>query len=127
MDRGVAVVRVAGDMDFANADALTSVMSDVLEAGHQDVVLDLAELDFVDSGGLGAMVAAWKATRAAGASLALACDRKHLLQMLRITGLIKIFAVHPTLAACLSSARAARSGGRAASRGKPVLQMQEAG
>jgi anti-sigma B factor antagonist len=114
-------------MDFANADRLTSVVSDVLEAGHPDVVLDLAELDFMDSGGLGAMVAAWKATRAVGASLQVACDRRPLLQMLRITGLIKVFAVQPTLAACLSAARAAGSASRAAALGQPALRMQEVG
>jgi anti-anti-sigma factor len=130
VDRGVAVVGVAGEMDYANAGELTAVMSDVLDSGHPDVVIDVGDLSFVDSGGLGAMVAAWKATRAAGGSLQLARAREHLLQMLRITGLIKVFVVRPTLAACFPSSPAGRPGHPGTSSPAsvdPLLRVQHAG
>ncbi len=103
MDRSVAVVGLAGEMDYANAGQLTTALRGVLEEGHRETVLDLGQLDFLDSGGLGAVVAGWKAANAAGGSLHLVCDRKHLLQLLGITGLINVFNVHPTLAAYFSA------------------------
>jgi len=134
VDRGIAVVDVAGEMDYANAGELTAVMSEVLDAGHPDVVLDLGRLHFVDSGGLGAIVAAWKATRAAGGSLQLARARNHLLQMLRLTGLIKVFVVHPTLAACFASSATGRpsrpalsSAGPSPVPGRRSLRVRQAG
>lgn len=133
VDRGIAVVDVAGEMDYANAGELTAVMSEVLDSGHPDVVLDLGGLHFVDSGGLGAIVAAWKATRAAGGSLQLARARKHLLQMLRLTGLIKVFVVHPTLAACFASTSGHPSGpghssaGSLSTPGRQTLRVRQAG
>lgn len=128
------MVDVAGEMDYANAGELTAVMNEVLESGHPDVVLDLGDLHFVDSGGLGAIVAAWKSTGAAGGSLQLARARKHLLQMLRLTGLIKVFVVHPTLAACFASTSGRPSGpghyssaGSSSTPGRQTLRVRQAG
>ena len=52
-----AVIVVRGELDLATAPDLDEVVNERLDAG-QEVVLDLRELDFMDSSGLRVLVAA---------------------------------------------------------------------
>ena len=54
---GRAVVVIRGELDLATAPALEAALNQRLDAG-QDVVVDLRELEFMDSTGLRALVAA---------------------------------------------------------------------
>jgi anti-sigma B factor antagonist len=60
---GRAVVVIRGELDLATAPDLDAALMELLDAG-QDVVVDLRELEFMDSTGLRALVAAH--TRADG-------------------------------------------------------------
>jgi anti-sigma B factor antagonist len=66
----VTVLRPIGSMDGRSArDALTSVHAEI-EAGHRNVVIDLGEVEFIDSSGLGTLV---RMLRAADAAARLSC------------------------------------------------------
>jgi len=54
---GRAVVVIRGELDLATAPDLETALSELQEAG-QDVAVDLRELEFIDSTGLRALVAA---------------------------------------------------------------------
>jgi anti-anti-sigma factor len=54
---GRAVVVIRGELDLATAPDLETALSELQEAG-QDVAVDLRELEFMDSTGLRALVAA---------------------------------------------------------------------
>ena len=69
---GRAVVTVRGELDLATAPELETAVMERLDAG-QDVVVDLRELEFMDSSGLRVLVAAH--TRAADGSAGFAIVR----------------------------------------------------
>ena len=92
------VIEVRGEVDVHSAPELRDRLIEVLDAGHSSVVVDLSWLSFIDSTGLGALVAARNHANSTGATLRLVCKTERLLKVFRITGLHEVFEIHPTLA-----------------------------
>jgi anti-sigma B factor antagonist len=97
------IIEVRGEVDVHSASELRDRLIDVLDAGHPSVVVDLSWLSFIDSTGLGALVAARNHAQSTGASLRLVCKTERLLKVFRITGLHEVFEIHPTLATATES------------------------
>ena len=66
------------------------------------VVVDLREVTFLDSTGLGVLVAGLKRARENGGDLHLVATGSHILRMLAITRLDSVFAVFPDVSAAHS-------------------------
>ena len=58
IDGARRTVRVAGEVDVSNADQLRSTLDEGLSAGETDLVVDLAEVPYIDSTGIGVLVGA---------------------------------------------------------------------
>jgi len=69
----------------------------VIAEGARFVVVDLSNVGFVDSQGLGALISAYKVLRQAGGALLLADLSSPVEAILRITRLIRVFDVHGTV------------------------------
>ncbi|WP_375477430.1 STAS domain-containing protein [uncultured Jatrophihabitans sp.] len=93
----VPVVSVSGEVDVYSAPALKDSLTGLLKSGVSSVVVDLTEVAFLDSTGLGALVEARAATTEAGGSLALVCSQERILKLFTITGLDGVFAIHATV------------------------------
>ncbi len=95
-----AVVVVAGELDAATAPQLGEELEGLCGAGIDRVVLDLRRLEFVDSSGLGVIVAAKKRLSPEGDALCLVAgeDQRTLGRLLSITGLDQLLPVHATVA-----------------------------
>jgi anti-sigma B factor antagonist len=87
---GPVVIEAYEDLDLATAPALRSILVDLHEADHNQIVLDMSGLDFMDSSGLGALIGGVKRARAAGGELVLAEAPERILRLLRRTGVVKI-------------------------------------
>lgn len=98
----VAVVEAAGEVDLATVPKLREAISEQIVAGRTNVLVNLQAVTYLDSTGLGVLVGAVKAVHAAGGSLRVVCDNPRLLRLLRITGLDKALAVHPTVESALA-------------------------
>jgi anti-sigma B factor antagonist len=92
----VPVVGVSGEVDVYAAPALREGLTELLQDGRS-VVVDLTEVGFLDSTGLGALVAARTAAAERGASLALVCTHQRILKLFTITGLDSVFSIHETV------------------------------
>jgi anti-sigma B factor antagonist len=99
---GCTVVTVAGELDIHTAPSLQSAISELIDHGVHDLVVDLSQVDFIDSTGLGVLVAGLKKARALHGSLELVCHQDRLLKVFRITGLLDDFAIHESLEAALA-------------------------
>lgn len=74
-------VKIAGDMDAAAMSELKTTFES-LGSSPEDVVLDLAEVEFMDSSGVGGIVFLYKRLRVAGCKLRLTGARGQPLQLL---------------------------------------------
>ncbi|MBO2465148.1 STAS domain-containing protein [Actinomadura violacea] len=102
---GRAVVRLRGELDIAGSDELRRHLEAARREHGDHVILDLAELEFMDSQGLSVIVGCYKAATAAGGSLTLAGPRPVVRRTLEITGLHRRIPVQATLEAALSAGR----------------------
>ena len=98
---GWHVVSVAGEIDITTAPQLRDQLAELIEAGHDRIVVDLNQVGFLDSTALGVMVGAHKRLRDRGHGLALACTQPSILRVLDVTGLSSVFAMHDTVDAAV--------------------------
>lgn len=94
------LVDVAGEVDLHTAPRLRAVLDDVTDSagspGHTqaDVVVDLTQVGFIDSTGLGELVGAHKALVRRSATLHLAVTSERIRRLLSLTGLDEMLPVH---------------------------------
>ncbi len=100
---GRTVVSVAGEIDVYTAPRLREEITGLVAAGTYDIVIDMSEVEFLDSTGLGVLVGGLKKVRAHDGSLQLVCNQDRLLKIFRITGLAKVFVIHDTAEAALAA------------------------
>jgi anti-anti-sigma factor len=65
-DGALTRVEVSGELDVASGDALRGAVTEALDAGAQRVVLDLADVEFLDSAGLAAVLDIARTTHGRG-------------------------------------------------------------
>jgi len=58
----------------------------------KDIVLDLSEVSYMDSSGLGALVAVWVSAKRGGCEVTLKSLSQRVKELLRLTSLDKVFA-----------------------------------
>ena len=99
---GWAVARASGDLDLTTAPRLRERIVQVIAGGQPQVVLDLQEVDFVDSTGLGVLVGLLKRTRSQGGDLRLVSTRTGLRKILELTALERALPLAATVEEALS-------------------------
>jgi len=99
-----AVLHLSGRLDLLTANRLRSVVDEQVAAGRTTVVVDLAGLVFMDSSGLGALVAGLKTTRQAAGDLRIAAPTDQVREVLELTQLHRVLRPHPSVEAALGGA-----------------------
>ena len=100
---GKTIVAVGGEIDVYTAPKLRDKITELVADGVYDIVIDMEEVEFLDSTGLGVLVGGLKKVRAHDGSLQLVCTQDRLLKIFRITGLAKVFVIHDSADAALAS------------------------
>jgi anti-sigma B factor antagonist len=98
-----AVVVVHGEIDANTAPRLRDRLLELVGEGTDRMVVDLRGVTFIESVGLGTLVAARKRLRQSDKSLCLVLDpdQKVLRRTFEITGLDRVFPIHPTVEAAV--------------------------
>ncbi len=94
---GTLVFKLRGSLDLATAPTVRAALSEAAEQGSHDVIVDLTQLEFLDSTGLGALIGAQRRTTERGASFRLIVSDGRISRLLNITGLINVFAVYRSI------------------------------
>ena len=90
LDEHAGVLSVEGELDLASAPSLKWALTDILDAGHDQVVVDLRQVSFIDSTALGVLVGVRK-NLTPGARLAVVCTHPDVLNIFELTGLDATF------------------------------------
>lgn len=83
-------------LDAGNTEAFKKKMDDVIERGR-DIVIDMAEVEFIDSSGLGALLACLRKLNANGNDMKLARLRPTVKSMFELVRMDKIFEIHDVI------------------------------
>ena len=86
-DGPATVVRLRGELDMSTAEDLSGRLDALLADGRHRIVLDLTDLDFVDSTGLSTIVRARTSAVQAGGSLAISSASHRVRRVFDLTGL----------------------------------------
>jgi anti-sigma B factor antagonist len=95
---GVTVLELVGRVTLGEGSSmLRTKIKELLSQGKTRLVLDLAEVGYIDSAGLGTLVAGFTSAQNQGASLKLANLTKRFSEQLNITKLVTVFDVFDTV------------------------------
>ncbi|HKE99031.1 MAG TPA: STAS domain-containing protein [Actinomycetes bacterium] len=92
-----AILTVGGEVDVYTAPKLREKLIQLVSDGSYNLVVDLENVDFLDSTGLGVLVGGLKRVRNHDGSLQLVCTQEKILKIFRITGLTKVFPIHGSI------------------------------
>ncbi len=101
----VAVVTVHGEITLnkgTDVEVRDKVRS-LVQQGFTKLVLDLGDVPYVDSAGLGELTHAYVSAKRAGGEVKLARPTKRLSDLLAITKLVTVFECHDSEAAAIAS------------------------
>ena len=93
---GYTVVRPKGDIDAYSVGQFREALGEL--ADRPRVLIDLSEVPFMDSAGLGALIGGIRRAREADGEVAVACSRATLTRLLHTTGFDRIVPVTESVA-----------------------------
>jgi anti-sigma B factor antagonist len=101
---GVSVVTLDGRIVLGEeSNSLREKLKSMLAEGKKKIVLNMVNIKYIDSSGLGTLVAAHVSAKTQGASVCLCNLGKKFHEVMQITKLLTIFDVYDTEAAAVSS------------------------
>ncbi len=100
---GAAVVTVSGRLSSAVADQFQEQLMAALDEKPTALVADFSELKFIASAGLRTLIVAAKRARSEGYHVHLCGMAETIHEVFEVSGLLRIFVVHPSLEAGLAA------------------------
>jgi anti-sigma B factor antagonist len=107
---GLPVVAVSGELDIVSGPRLRDALDEVMAGSPGRLVIDLTDVSFLDSSGLGVLVAARKKVRAWSGDVVLVRPVPIVARVLEVTGLSAAFPAYESvpLAVAAPAAQPAR-------------------
>lgn len=93
----IAIVKLEGRLDFMSCVDAREKFSQAVKGGNRNLIVDLGDVSFIDSSGLGSLVGGLKTARQAGGDLRLARPTEQAASVLKLTSLDQVFRMHPSV------------------------------
>ena len=90
------LVGVSGRLDQNLTPQLESALQSLLSGGYYQLIVDLAGVTYINSGGLRCLVSAWRQARQRGGNLALCGLSQRISDVFAIVGFNKVFQIYPS-------------------------------
>ena len=95
-------VQVYGRLDQSLTPHLNDTLLALIEAENYHLVVDLSEVNYINSGGLRCLVSAWRKTRAHNGDVVLLGLNERLAEIFTMIGFDKVFQIVPNQQEALS-------------------------
>ena len=86
-------VRVAGAVDIYTATQFKEPIEKLIEAGTKEIFLDLTDLSYIDSTGIGILIELRKGSMSKNLNMTLINPQKNIVKLLQLTGVDQIFSI----------------------------------
>jgi anti-sigma B factor antagonist len=100
-----AVLHPSGRIDVASSNTIRQFILDTIDSGIKYMVVDLQEVEFMDSSGLSVLVSGVKALRKMGGMLTICNANPQIRTALRLTMLDKVFPVYESVESAMIAAQ----------------------
>lgn len=87
------IIQFSGILDGTRTQELRDRINQGIEQGAKTILVDLKEVTFMDSSGLGALVTALKAVRAAGSKLCICSVNEQVKILFELTSMDRVFEI----------------------------------
>ena len=102
--RGNALIaRLIGSANMVTASELQGDLFALVDRNPRHIVLDLSRLAFINSVGLGGIIAAHVRGRRQNSLISVAAPSPEILELLRVTNLTRLFPVYDSVEAALAN------------------------
>lgn len=102
-ENGVSIMQLKGRLDLASGSALKEQVKNLFDKEFNSIHLNLTDVDFINSSGLGALVSVMKETRLRKGRLTLSNLASYVQEIFEITQLSHIFEIFATEHEALNS------------------------
>lgn len=89
------LVGVHGRLDQRVTPSLEQTLLDEIQAGHIQLLIDLSQVNYINSGGLRCLVTAWRQARAKGGNVSLFGLNSRLSEIFSVAGFDQVFQIFP--------------------------------
>ncbi len=103
MSQDIKIIEPNGRLDITNVAKFRLDISGLVALKPKVIVIDLKDVSFMDSSGLGALVSALKTARSAQCDLYICSLNDQVKMLFDLTSMSKIFKIYPDRAACLAA------------------------
>ena len=87
------VVELGGEIDVYTSPKVKDAITELIDQGHYNLVINLEKVRYIDSTGLGVLIGGLKRVREHGGTVSLVCTNPQIRKIFDITGLVKIFGI----------------------------------
>lgn len=93
-----AILGLRGEVDIYTSPKLKEAIVELLDSGKARLIIDMSEVDFIDSSGLGVLIGGLKRVREQDGEMTLVVSTSESIKrLLGITGMDRVFTVHQSL------------------------------
>ena len=95
---GITVVALVGELEVSEAPALRDLLGTLVAGPQSRVLLDLAQVSFIDSSGIGVLVGAHRRAEEAGARIGLAAPNAGVRRVFELTRTDRVLRLYDSVA-----------------------------
>ncbi|GAA2435543.1 anti-sigma factor antagonist BldG [Actinomadura vinacea] len=110
-EKDLTVVKISGEIDVFTSPRLRENLLDIIDNGALHLVVDLSDVTFLDSTGLGVLVGIYHRLRARDGSMSFMGVNDRVRRVFHVTQLTKIFVLHRSLEEAVAAHEAATANG----------------
>lgn len=93
IDNQINVLRLSGELDLSSVPEVRRAIRALIEEGNTRFAINLSNLEFIDSSGLGVLVGGLARVREKQGEIKLVCDNRRILRVFEMTRLTQLFEI----------------------------------
>ena len=107
------IVKLAGELDHHSSESVRMKIDNSYKGNNlTNMVMDLNDLTFMDSSGIGLIMGRYAHTLEKNGILLIACDNERIKRILDMAGLLKIIKLYPSLDSAIKNIKEVNNYGK---------------
>ncbi len=101
----IPVIELSGEVDAYTSARFREIMLDIIDSDGANLVINMTDVEYIDSSGLGALVGGLKRVSERDGKIVIVCDKPQVKKVFEITGLEKVFPIYDSVEDAVSALR----------------------